>query len=108
MKTILILAVSLFTFSAISANKTFTHSVSAETEALVLEKVEVAIPKIISGKIKSIWQRDAGCFPNNSRTIKVNSVSIKKSYKVDSYGNLTPFYSGQISYTHKRCRADNN
>lgn len=105
MKTILILAMSFLALSVSArvGTKTFTHSVSGATEAIVLEKVEVAIPKIISGKIKSVFQTGQ-CWPNNSRTIKVTGVSVTKHFKVDSYGNLDPYYTGSIRYFHKRCR----
>jgi hypothetical protein len=107
MKTILILALSFLTLSATAGigPKSFTHSVSASTEAEVLVKVEAAIPLIVSGKIKSVWQSQ--CRPTNSRTVKVNGVGIKKSYKVDSYGNLNPWFTGSIRYTHKRCFESN-
>jgi hypothetical protein len=110
MKTILILAVSLFAFSASARTgmKNFSVSVSGETEQIVLEKVEITIPQILTGKVKDVFQSIANCRPTNARTVKVNSVSIKKSYKVDSYGNLNPYYTGIINYTHKKCREDNN
>ncbi|MFT6631656.1 MAG: hypothetical protein ACJAS4_001612 [Bacteriovoracaceae bacterium] len=105
MKAILILAVSLFALSATArtGTKHFSYSVSADTEAQVLNKVEMTIPLIISGKVKSVWQRHAGCYPNNSRFIKVQGVSTKKTYKVDSYGNLSPWFTASIRYFHKKC-----
>lgn len=106
MKAILVLlfALSAFSVQARTGTMNFSYSVTAETEELVIEKVEATIPLIISGKVKDVWQRHAGCWPNNSRTIKVKGVSIKKSYKVDSYGNLTPYFTASIRYYHKRCR----
>jgi hypothetical protein len=111
MKTILILAVSLFALSATArtGTKHFSHSVTAETETLVMNKVEATIPLIISGQIKDVWQRHAGCHPNNSRTIKIKGVSVKKSYRVDPNGNLLkPYFRASISYYHKRCRVGNS
>jgi hypothetical protein len=108
MKTILILAIGLFAVSASArvGTKTFSHSVSAETETLVMNKVERTIPLIVSGKIKSPFQTGASCWPNNSRTIKVRSVDVKKSYKTDSYGNLTSYFTASINYVHRKCRED--
>ncbi|MFT6631657.1 MAG: hypothetical protein ACJAS4_001613 [Bacteriovoracaceae bacterium] len=110
MKAVLILAVSLFAFSASARTgmKNFTVSVSGETEQMVLDKVEMTIPQILTGKVRSVFQSTTTCWPTNARTVKVNSVSIRKSYKVDSYGNLNPYYTGIISYTHKKCRESND
>lgn len=106
MKTVLVLVASLLAFSASARTrtKTFTHRVSAETEERVLEKVEIAIPLIVSGKITSPIQDSMSCWPSNSRTIKVTNVSIHKTYDVDNDGMLNPRVSGKITYRHRSCR----
>ena len=97
--------ITLFFSASVMANF-FDHTVSDKTEELVLEKVEVAIPKILSGKIRSVFQ-GSECWPNNSKTIKVLSVMVDKAYTLGTDGKLVPYFTGTINYSHSSCR-DNN
>lgn len=99
------LALTIIFVSALSfggyRRQFFNHTVTAETEQLVLDKVERAIPKIIKGKIKDTFQTD--CWPNNKRTIKIKNVTTRKAYKYEN-DVLVPYFIGKIRYMHKRCR----
>lgn len=101
MKAILVLAASLFAFNAFAGVKNLSYSVKAHTENAVLEKVENTIPKILSGEVQSYWQKH--CWPNNERTISINSVSVNKYYAVDGNNKLVAVYKGTISYHHNSC-----
>lgn len=98
--TLLLLTATTLSFARVGIER-FSHTVSAETEELVLEKVEAAIPLIKKGKIKSPFQ--TRCWPNNSKTIKVRSVTTNKAYKYIG-GELVQYFTGKINYIHKRCR----
>jgi hypothetical protein len=100
----LLILLSTQSVLARTGTKTFSHSIKAETEQELLNKAEIAIPLIQSGKIKAVFQM--GCWPNNSRTIKVKSLSVKKYYSVESDNTLTPYFTGSISYHHRRCRIE--
>ncbi len=106
MKTILILAASIFSLSSLAKieKRHFSHLVKSSTEEGVQAKVERAIPLIRKGKIKSMSQIASHCWPNSRRTIKVLGVRTGKRYRVDSHDNLEPYFVGIISYVHKSCR----
>lgn len=101
MKALLILAATVFATSAFAGSKNLSYTVRDHSESAVMEKVEKAIPKILTGEIQSHWQEH--CWPNNDRTISINSVSVNKYYAVDGNNNLVPVYKGTISYHHNSC-----
>lgn len=104
MKSLLCIALLLASFTSHASRiKFFKVSLTEDTEELLLEKVEATIPKILRGRVRSVFH-DFSCSPNNSRTIKVLSVQIDKAYKVDGNGNLVPYYVGVINYRHNSCR----
>jgi hypothetical protein len=100
----LLLLLSSQTLMARTGTESFSYSIKAETEQELLYSAEKAIPLIQSGKLRSPFQRD--CWPNNPRTIKVKSVSVKKYYSVQSDNSLIPYYTGSIHYLHKKCKQD--
>ena len=101
-KLIAITLVALsFTAFARLGTQWFDHSLSADTETELLEKVEVTIPLIQTGKIKSVFQTT--CWPNNKKTIKIKNITTRKAYKYED-DQLVPYFIGKIRYLHKRCR----
>tara|TARA_B100000749_G_scaffold171794_1_gene132333 strand:- start:143 stop:466 length:324 start_codon:yes stop_codon:yes gene_type:complete len=103
MKLLIALIITSFTFSAYAGYRTkfFTHYEKADTHELVMEKIEDAIPLIQAGRITSVWQD--GCRPNNTRTIKIRNVAVKKYYRYDRNGQLVPYFKATITYSHNRC-----
>ena len=106
MKKIIPLSLIFSLFSASALANFFKYRVNAETEKLVLIKVEDVIPDIISGKLRDTFH-GSECWPNNERTIKVKSVHIEKGYSVDDEGRLSLNYTGLINYFHSSCLREN-
>lgn len=102
---VLVLILSSQVSLARTGTKTFSYSMAADTEEALLFKAEQAIPQIQRGIIKSPFQYGE-CWPNNERTIKVKSLSIKKNYAVKAHNVLVPYYTGSLSYIHRKCRID--
>lgn len=98
--TLSLVLIGMSTFARVGT-EWFSHKVTADTEEEVIQKAEDTIPLILSGKVRSVFQD--GCWPNNSRTIKITNVSTRKAYKyVDD--ELVPYYIATIKYLHRRCR----
>lgn len=110
MKTTIALVIALNSLSALAGGfhtKFFTKSFKASTEAELVTLVESAIPSIKDGSDRSVRQdlSSEGCWPLSANQIKVNGLSVTKSYKVEGE-ILVPYYTGSLSYLHKNCRMD--
>ncbi len=101
-KLALVLGLGLLSSVSFAKTQFFNHSVVADSEAAAVELAHDAIPAIISGDIKSSFQRN--CFPNNATTIKVAGVDVEKKYSVSADGSLEAYYIGTVNYSHRRCR----
>lgn len=84
------------------ANK-FVYTVEAKDLNNLREEVEKTIPKIKSGKLKSIRHSRLNCILNQPKHIKIKSVIINEIYRLNSKGKLYPVYFGDINYFQKNC-----
>ncbi|MBT3583632.1 MAG: hypothetical protein HN509_01890 [Halobacteriovoraceae bacterium] len=104
--TMLALLVATNVFAG-TGTKFFTTKIDGANEAQIVANAEAIIPSLIEGDYKPALRemRWENCWPIKARYIKVQSLTVSKSYKNEA-GKLMEVFTGRLRYSHKSCQED--
>ena len=115
MKNVLILVCLISFASELKAQtKVFYLKFKGQTDSEALDKVDQAIPGILTGKYKYRHQRlrvlyaSKGCDFTRPKNISLKAVTVKKAYRVNRHGELETFQQATVKVAHNRCHGRDN